>query len=152
MIELKKSDLTEFARTTVLANTPLSLFKGLVQCAGMERLRRWSTEELTAYYDRVTARAGRNEIVVGLAYAVLCAIALHAREEAGIEIDPSRLLWGQAIWDFMKTATIATSRIVLPSSAHRPTITVSSSSGQPSAGGLFGPDGRPLPAARRNPE
>lgn len=150
MTKLTKSDLIEFARTTVLANTPLSLFKGLVQSAGMDRLRKWSAEELLACYDRVTARAGHSEVVVGFAYAVLCAIVLHGRENPNIRTDPSRLFWGPAIWGFMMKANIPTSQIIHPSLAQPPTITVSSSSGQPATSRLLGADGRPLLAGWRN--
>ncbi|MFZ0970568.1 MAG: hypothetical protein WAN13_20015 [Candidatus Acidiferrales bacterium] len=94
VIKLARIDLIEFAQVLVLANTPLSLFRGMVQCGGMQKLRRYPAADLTAYYDGVTARAGRSEIVAGLAYAVLCAIILLAREAPNIQVDAARLQWG----------------------------------------------------------
>src|SRR5689334_16878642 len=112
---IPKSDLMDFARVVVLANTPLSLFNGMVRCAGMDKLRKWSSHELVAYYDKVTARPGqRTEIVAGLAYAVLCAIILQNCESANITVDASRLHWGAHIWEFMSRSNIQTTRIVLP--------------------------------------
>jgi hypothetical protein len=67
VIKLAKSDLRDFARVLILANTPLSLFKGIVRCAGMDKLRKWSTTELIEYYDYITARAERSEVAAGLA-------------------------------------------------------------------------------------
>jgi hypothetical protein len=141
VIRLAKSELVDFARVTVLANTPLSLFNGMVNCAGMAKLRRCSTEDLMAYYDRVTARAGRSEIVVGVAYAVLCAIALHAREAANINVDASRLQWGERIWEFMKRANVRTSRFDIDTTPQRPIVTSVSSVSSDTRVSLYGADG-----------
>jgi|SRR5690348_36115 len=143
MIKLTKSDVIDFARIAVLANTPISLFKGMVGCAGMHKLRQYSVHDLVDYYDRVTARAERSEIVVGLAYAVLCSIALHARDHGGIQIDASRLSWGRRIWDFAVRAAIRTDLIVPALSVQQPKV-IARSSASVETPFLFGPNGRPL--------
>jgi hypothetical protein len=145
MIRLSKNDLVDFASVVVLANTPLSLFKGMVECSGMKKLRKCPPLDLITYYDYVTARRGRStEVVAGLAYAVLCALILHKRESSEIRVDASRLQWGERIWEFMSRTNIGTSRITLTTSTPAPKI---SSFGSPSAKPtipLYGPDGRPL--------
>jgi hypothetical protein len=114
---LSKSELVDFARVVVLANTPLSLFSGMVECSGMQKLRKCSTVDLITYYDHVTARRGRRtEVVAGLAYAVLCALILHKRESPQIQVDASRLHWGERIWEFMNRTNIGTGRITPPAS------------------------------------
>jgi len=143
VIRLTKSDLIEFAQVAVLANTPLSLFKGMVRCAGMTKLRKASIADLTALYDSVTARAGRSEFVVGLAYAVLCAIVLHARETPQITVDASRLNWGKSIWDFMKRAHIGTDNVDLKA-PQQPTISSQSSPSTETRVSLYGADGQPI--------
>jgi hypothetical protein len=142
VITLAKSDLRDFARVLILANTPLSLFKGIVRCAGMDKLRKSSTAELVEYYDYITARAERSEVAAGLAYAILSAIVLHARTEPHIYIDASRLRWGSRIWDFMRASNIGTDYVNAPFSTKQPEISVTNS---PTARALlFGADGRPL--------
>lgn len=113
-LNLKKSDLADFAEVIVLANTPLSLFFGMVRTSAMERLRSLPTEDLVAYFDYVTARAKRNEYVVGLAYAVLCALAVQLRDHPVI-VDPSRLEWGPSIWEFIARTNIPTGRVQIHS-------------------------------------
>lgn len=152
MIALSRSDLMDFARVVVLANTPRSLFAGMADCSGMDKLRKCSSDELIEYYDHITARAGRrNELVAGLAYAVLCAIVLQRRDTPTLRVDPARLQWGQRIWDFMDRANIGTQRIVIPATefAVAPKVAVVSSASVDTRVALYGADGQPMPG--RNP-
>ena len=142
VIRLTKTDLIEFAQTLVFANTPLSLFKGMIGCSGMQKLRKYQISELIEYYDWITARGKRTEIVVGLAYAVLCALVLHARDTRGVHFDSSRLQWGERIWKFMERSTIATGRVTLDTSVQEPKISVVSSRPGETPGLLYGPDGQ----------
>ena len=142
IIGLSKSDLVDFARVFVLANTPLSLFRGMVECSGMDKLRKCSHHDLINYYDHVTARGGkRTEIVAGLAYAVLCALILHKRESPQIDVDGSRLHWGQRIWEFMNSTNIGTGRIVSPSGQEQKFSVIDSPSVKTRIS-LYGPDDR----------
>ena len=142
VIKLSKTDLIDFARILILANTPLSLFKGMVRCPGMDKLRAYPATELIAYYDRLTARARRSEFTAALAYALLCAVVLHARETRDIQIDPSRLQWGAQIWEFMTQSTIITNYIDIKPTIRQPQI---SAQNLPSANTrLFGPDNQQL--------
>lgn len=143
VIKLTKTDLNDFARTAVLANTPLSLLKGLIQCAGMNRLRACPIGDLIEYYDRLTARADRTEIVVGLAYAVLCAVVLHARDAGAVQVDAARLQWGNQIWEFAGRARIGTNLVVSTQSMPRPEIAALTSPSTETRF-LYGPDNRPL--------
>jgi hypothetical protein len=141
MTKLTKSELFEFAQVFILANTPLSLFNGLIRCAGMQKLRKNSEDVLLRYYDHITGRAERNEIVLALAYAVLCALVLRTREIGSLEVDASRLQWGQRIWDFMKRSDSGTGGLGI-SARQAPTITASNSpSGETRF--ILGPDGLP---------
>lgn len=143
---ITKSEVMEFARVAVFANTPLSLFTGMVRCPGMEKLRAYPSADLIRYYDAVTARAGRSEIVVGLAYAVLCAIMLQRRDTPNIDVDPTRLQWGPRIWDFMNRTNIGTQRIVIPATkfANVPKVAVLNSASVNTRVPLYGADGQPL--------
>jgi len=140
MIKLTKSELLEFAQVFILANTPLSLFNGLIRCAGMEKLRKNSEDVLLRYYDHITARAGRNEIVLALAYAVLCALVLRARQISSLEVDASRLQWGQRIWDFMRRSDSGTGGLGIIA---RQEAMITSSNSPSTEMRILGPDGLP---------
>jgi hypothetical protein len=140
VIKLTKSDLIEFAQVVVLANTPLSLFNGMVRCAGMAKLRKCPTTDLTVYYDHVTARAERSEVVIGLAYAILCAVVLQKRESPEIRVDSSRLQWGERIWDFMKRASIGTGLVAYDAAPQRPRVSTSGTNSTDTPM-LYGPGG-----------
>jgi len=143
MTRLSRQDLRDFAQILVLANTPLSLFKGLTACPGMNKLRKAPPQELLEYYDRITARAQRSEFSMSLAYAVLCAILLHAREATMPVVDSSRLLWGDKIRDFLARSTSATNRFdVQPS--FKPTIKIESSASSSTTSRILDPRGRPM--------
>lgn len=147
LTKLTKSEIADFARTAVLANTPLSLFRGMVRCPGMDKLRNTPVHELTHYYDRVTARAERSEIGIGLAYAVLSAIILHTRDQGGIQVDPSRLYWGEQMWELATRGTIPTGLIVPPMTTQNPTATAMTSPPTETRF-LYDPGGRVLPPWR----
>ena len=136
MIKLTRNDLKELAQTYMLANTPRSLFGGLLQCSAVHKLKRseCNKPELKAYFETITAKARRSEYVMSLAYAV--AVALLTKDislEEG-EIDFSRLDWGEQFQDYayhtsssviitdisafppqkIETSSTPTSNIVLP--------------------------------------
>jgi hypothetical protein len=144
MITLRKSELLEFAQIFMLANTPLSLFNGMIRCAGMENLRKAPLAQLNALYDRVTARAERSEVVAALAYAVLCAVVVQARTLPDVDIDASRLQWGAAIWEFKKRSEIGTSLIIVPSRNNPPRISLSTSPSNDQHFSLYDASGNPL--------
>lgn len=147
LIKLTKSEIVDFARAAVLANTPLSLFRAMVRCPGMDKLRNTPVRDLTRYYDQVTARAERSEIGVGLAYAVLSAIILHTRDQGGIQVDSSRLYWGKQMWELATRGTIPTGLIVPPMTMQNPTATAVTSPATETRF-LYDPSGRVLPTWR----
>jgi hypothetical protein len=149
MTKLTRAELLEFAQIVVLANTPISLFRGMERCAGMDSLRKTPLAELVAYYDHLTARAKRNEIVIGLAYAILCAIIVQGRSSNQPGVDGTRLQWGVQIQDFMKRAYVGTESTIILTDFPRPTV---SSTGSPAGSkvgsappaGLYAPNGQIL--------
>jgi hypothetical protein len=145
MIRLSRTELKELAQILVLANTPRSLYGGLVNSAGMTKLRACSTADLLDYYNQITARARRSEFVIALSYAVLCAILLHAREGERIAVDASRLDWGENIADYLKSSTVPTRQIVINPSQRKPAIRIEGSGVAPASptGQLVNLHGRP---------
>lgn len=135
MTTLTRNDLKELAQTYMLANTPRSLFWGLLQCSAVHKLKsEYNKPELKTYFETITAKARRSEYVMSLAYAV--AVALLTKDismEEG-EIDFSRLDWGEQFQDYayhtsssviitdisafppqkIETSSTPTSNIVLP--------------------------------------
>ena len=145
MIKLSKSDIVEFAQIFMLANTPLSLFNGMLRCAGMDKLRRATAQELTAKYDQLTAKAERSEVVAALAYAILCGMVVLSRTSPEIDADASRLQWGTAIWEFKKRSEVGTSLIILPSQNNPPPrVSTSSSPSNDQRFTLYDAAGHPL--------
>jgi hypothetical protein len=129
----------------VLANTPLSLFKGLVECSGMNVLRKTSPDELVEYFDHITARhKPRSEVVVALAYAVLCAILLHARNANQVPVNASRLLWGERIRNHMSRNVVSNPTISIHPSQPRPEIRVIDAPPAVTPTLLLGQDGRAI--------
>lgn len=100
MITLTRNDLKELAQTYMLANTPRSLFGGLLRCSAVHKLKsEYNKPELKTYFETITAKARRSEYVMSLAYAV--AVALLTKDismEEG-EIDFSKLDWGEQFQD-----------------------------------------------------
>jgi hypothetical protein len=96
MIRVDRHDLRQLARIALLANTPYSLYHALSKSPPVRRMTDTCTEtELRQYYDTITARRGRSEIDVGLAYAVLVALLnIPSRRDP---VDSSRLRWGRTI-------------------------------------------------------
>lgn len=121
MIRLTKSELLEMASVFVAANTPLSLVHGLLKCHAVDRMRyEAEPNQLLAYYDQLTARAARSEIVVGLAYGLLIGILLN-RDNANRQVRPdaSRLVWGEYIEQAAPSMNTPTSVVTV--SGSRPT-------------------------------
>jgi hypothetical protein len=139
-MKLSISDIRELAFTLTVANTPLSLLRGMRASAGMRKLSKCSAAELSEYYDRVTARAERSEFTMALAYALLIAIVLRGVEEGDrVAVDSGRLLWGAQIRLYLERSVIATDVISCPTP--EPKIAIDNSA--PSSSGLVGWDGRP---------
>lgn len=147
MIRLSRYQLKEIAEIFVLANTPLSLFKAIVRTSTMDYLRKRPTSELVSYYDFITARARRDEISVALAYAVLFALLIKARDVTQIPIDVSRLAWGEYIAQYLRRGSTSTQTLTLEPPARTPQVeTTGSSTGFL----LYGPDDRRLTWSNEN--
>jgi hypothetical protein len=148
MMRISKIELQEFGRTFILANTPLSLFRGLARCTAMERLRRHEAKELLDYFDFLTARARRSEIGWALAYAILCAVLLRARDVRQVPIDESRLTWGVQIREYLARSIVSTkySEIQMPGA----NVQLSISNSASAATLLLGPNGNPVDWRRAN--
>lgn len=99
MINVTRSELIQLAMLYLVANTPRSLLEGLARRDAVNKFRYdVPIEDLLTYYEKITSRAKRSEIVVGLAYAVLVGILLH-KDNLGGQISPeaSRLQWGEQL-------------------------------------------------------
>ena len=145
MIRLTKHQLLEIARVLMLANTPLSLLQGLMRCSALDSLRRQCPpEELLEYYDRITARARRSEVVVALAYTVLTAILLHARDPRNAPVDATRLLWGERMREYAERVAVGTDVLRISPMPQAPEVRALSSASNDTPTTLVGPDGRPL--------
>lgn len=102
MIILSKNELYEMATIFMVANTPNSLLKGLLDCRAVNKMRSESQpEELWVYYDSVCARAKRSATSMALAHGVLVSILFHNRPSTNCinNIDATRLSWGPHIRD-----------------------------------------------------
>jgi hypothetical protein len=145
--KLSKTDLHDLLEVFFLANTPRSLFVGMNRCDAMRKLRKCQARELLEYYDNITARAERSELVVSLAYAVLCAILLRAQDGDRVAVDSTRLLWGDQIRLHLERSLVPTNTVM---ASHTPTTSLVSSISSPSnlPAGLVGPDGRPAASWR----
>jgi hypothetical protein len=103
MVKISKQELRELATVLVVANTPNSLYEGLVDCSATKKLiKQMDQADSLSYYDKITSRAKRNEIVIALAYAVL--ISILRNKNGLIQPDVSRLDWGAEILEFEKSA------------------------------------------------
>jgi hypothetical protein len=131
MIRVDRYDLRELARIALLANTPYSLYHALAKSPPVRRMIDTCSErELREYYDMISARRGRSEVDVGLAYAVLVALlSLPSRRDP---VDSSRLRWGGAIDDLITKSATPTQREVI---TFRPTAEIR----QPEPGRLIVP-------------
>jgi len=150
-MKLAISDLRELALVFALANTPLSLLRGMRKTSAVEKLRQYSAAELAEYYDHITARPGRSEFVMALAYAVLCAILLRAQQGDAVAVDATRLLWGERMREHLEGALTTTTRTVLSGDV-KPEVRQARSLSSPTriASGLFGPDGQPVVSWRNS--
>jgi hypothetical protein len=119
MIHISRTELRNLAEIYILANTPYSLLKSLKSHPLVERLFKDCTvEELKKYYDYVTARARRDEIVMALAYSTLIALLLKFNTSAQfsmLDIDSARLPWGDEIRRRIEFITASSSVITIES-------------------------------------
>lgn len=102
MIKVNRRQLLELATIYMVANTPISLFRGLLgNDVVLSLINDIPRAQLLAYFDRITARAKRNEFTLALAYGVLVAIVC-SRDRSNWEENPDfdRLSWGRDIFDF----------------------------------------------------
>lgn len=101
MIKVNRRQLLELATVYMVANTPASLFRGLLRNDVVSSLMSDTPRaQLLAYFDQITARAKRNEFTLALAYGVLVAI-ICSRDRSNWEENPDvdRLSWGSKIFD-----------------------------------------------------
>ena len=121
MIRIDRQDLRELTLAFVLANTPPSLFKELDAQAAVHRMRsECSRSDLEAYYQRITTKADRTEMVMALAYAVL--VAILTTDQAGNPVDSCRLQWGQAIEELAQKSRIFTQHLIIRPPSPRPRV------------------------------
>lgn len=105
MIKLSRAELKNIARTYVLTNTPYSLLRALNASSAVIRMKsECSFTQLSAYYDKITAKARRSELTIGLSYAVLISLLTYERKTEG-SIDPMRLRWGPALDEYVKKSS-----------------------------------------------
>lgn len=128
MIRLDRRE-REIAQIALFANTPYSLCRALEESSAVRRMIRSCTpEDLAHYYDRITARARRSEVDVGLAYAVLVALLSHGTRP----VDAARLRWGLDIEDLLVKSGKATQQIVIGGPlSPGPSVQVRQQSGRP---------------------
>jgi hypothetical protein len=121
MIRLDRRDLIDLAGIVLLANTPYSLFHALLKTSAVFRLKQeCEPVDLEQYYDRITVRARRTEIELGIAYAVL--IALLTIDKVHNPIDASRLQWGVAIEELVQKSGRTTQSIRIQSAIPQPMV------------------------------
>lgn len=150
MIKLSKTDLNDVLEIFFLANTPRSLLRGMTRTSAIQNLRRCSSRELLEYYDRLTARAERSELIVALTYAVLCAILLRIQEGDRVDVDAARLLWGEQIRSYFERSIIPSGQITVGSEPPKTNVISSAPAPSKLPTGLLGPDGQPLGAWRNS--
>lgn len=150
MTRLSKADLEDVLEIFFVANTPRSLLWGMTRTEAIAKLRKSPARELLEYYDRVTARAPRSELVMAVAYAFLCAILLRAQDGDAVPVDAGRLLWGEQIRNYFERSLIPTG--IISANNVPPAIQFSGSASVPSklSGGLFDADGHPVIGVGRN--
>lgn len=110
MIHVSRRVLREIAKTYVLANTSYSLLNGLKSVEIVKKMREdCSYDQLKQYYEKLTSKARRSEIVVAFAYAVLISLLTHTNKTRDL-VDSSRLDWGLAIEKFVSMSTPSNNR------------------------------------------
>ena len=106
MIKINIVELKSLASVYILSNTPFSLLKALMNTNVVEELRiNCSLQYLKDYYQMITSRAKRDEISMGLTYAVMIAFLTHKDNNflnQDINLDVSRLKWGEEIEAHLK--------------------------------------------------
>ncbi len=121
MTRIDRQDLRELTLAFVLANTPPSLFKELDAQPAVHRMRsECARSDLETYYHRITTRADRSEMVMGLAYAVL--VAILTTDQPGNPVDSSRLQWGEAIEELAQKSGRTTQYLIIRPDPPRPRV------------------------------
>lgn len=144
LIPLSKQQLRELARIFILANTPISFFNSLVRCSAMENLRRAPPAVLMEYFDELTTRARRTDLLIALAYAVLTAILLRARDAQYVPVQASRLHWGERIRVYAQQTTVGTHVLSAEALRPQPTVRIIGSPSENIRGIVLDVDGNPI--------
>src|SRR5579871_4640441 len=106
MTRLTRNDLRELGLAMIVSNTPTSLFRKLASLPQVKELSEKCTlSELEAEFGRLAERNKRNEIELGLAYAILVAAQLTGCPHS---IDGSILPWGAEITKLSKREVVRT--------------------------------------------
>lgn len=125
MIKVPKSIIEEATNIYILANTPKSLFRGLLKSALVERLKHnCSVNELLSYYNRVTAKGNRSPFVAAMAYSTLIALFAKAPPK-DIAPDASFLQWGTDIEGFAQQSMGATTSMIITTQTPIPSFSIS---------------------------
>jgi uncharacterized membrane protein len=138
MIDLTIGDLKQIAQVLMVANTPISLLKGLLRSSAMTVLERCQPELLLECFEKISTRARQSEIAVALEYALLAAILTRSRDPMNAPVDASRLSWAEDMRAYLslKPVTNTESMIIRVS----PTV----QSFQSTSATLFAANGEPL--------
>lgn len=119
IVGLTRGDLAEVADAVLLANTPASLLGAIRRSAAVQCLAsELGPMALSEYYDKITARHRRSAIVLGLAYAAL--VAAFSRGET-IDVDASRLRWGETIRELMSATLGVTNQGIILTATNQAT-------------------------------
>lgn len=101
--KILKSELTEVGTIFLLANTPLSLWDALLKTSTVDKLRMVQTAELVEYWNKLSTRADRTAVSMGLCYSVLIGLLLSKLDTSTGKVDPSRLVWGTDFEEIAKS-------------------------------------------------
>ena len=122
MKKLPKSKLRELATIFIVANTPISLTRGMLRSDAVDILRKDCTEvELLEYYNQVMVKGNRSPFVAALAYATL--IALLTKNPSKEQYpDVSCLQWGKQVEAYMRENFGNTQSLIITPDRPAPTI------------------------------
>ena len=127
MIRISLSEIHDMARATVLANTPMSLYREVAKLHSVERIsREASTNEIVACLEAILSRKRRNEITAGLQYALFVALLLSGRSS---DVDASKMKWGSDLQAIAQRTMVTSSRSVIASDQPAPTFQVNNVTG-----------------------
>ncbi len=96
MIKISRDELRSIAMIYVLANTPRSLYEGIVQTGLVDKMKEsCSKDYLLEYYNKISTRGNRSEISTSLTYTVLISfLTLTNFLDEELQINLERLKWG----------------------------------------------------------